>query len=217
MLRRSLALRASAAFSSSSFDPYAVLGLPQTADQAQIKAKYHALAMQFHPDRTGGSDVRFKEISKAYEMLRSGTYTPDSARAQQSAREGAWARQEAYTRHQSAESQYARQRAYDSQSGFRVDDEFLYNRARAARRQQTPFRRPQFRPSAGFYTYAPPESFLWFLLKLFVQFYILFLLFSLIFRVPLMRQDPMYGRYARVDRVRTRGDEESGDDYLHHP
>ena len=54
-------------------DFYAVLGVPRDASEADIKKAYRKLAMEFHPDRTGGdkaSEERFKEVTEAYEVLR---------------------------------------------------------------------------------------------------------------------------------------------------
>jgi len=54
-------------------DPYTTLGVPRTADAAEIKAAYRKLALQYHPDRNAGSreaEERFKEISEAYATLR---------------------------------------------------------------------------------------------------------------------------------------------------
>jgi DnaJ-class molecular chaperone len=53
-------------------DPYAVLNVPRTADQARIKGAYRQLAKSLHPDRNPGDAVaerRFKEISQAYRLL----------------------------------------------------------------------------------------------------------------------------------------------------
>ena len=54
-------------------DFYATLGVPRDAAEADIKRAYRKLAMEHHPDRTGGdkaSEERFKEITEAYEVLR---------------------------------------------------------------------------------------------------------------------------------------------------
>jgi molecular chaperone DnaJ len=54
-------------------DYYQVLGVARGADGTEIKAAYRKLAMQFHPDRNPGdaeAEVKFKEISAAYEVLK---------------------------------------------------------------------------------------------------------------------------------------------------
>ena len=50
-------------------DPYITLGLEQSATDDDIKKAYRKLAMEHHPDRTGGDDSRFKEIAEAYDIL----------------------------------------------------------------------------------------------------------------------------------------------------
>lgn len=52
-------------------DLYAALGVPKTADQAQIKKAFRSLAQKFHPDRNKepSAEQRFKEISAAHEVL----------------------------------------------------------------------------------------------------------------------------------------------------
>lgn len=51
-------------------DYYAVLGVPRTATEAEIKKAYRKMARELHPD-TGGPEVgdRFKDVSAAYEVL----------------------------------------------------------------------------------------------------------------------------------------------------
>ena len=54
-------------------DFYAVLGVPRTASDDDIKKSYRKLAMQYHPDRNGGSkeaEEKFKEVTEAYDVLR---------------------------------------------------------------------------------------------------------------------------------------------------
>lgn len=50
-------------------DYYDILGVPRGASQEDIKRAYHILAHQFHPDKNGGNDKRFKEINEAYRVL----------------------------------------------------------------------------------------------------------------------------------------------------
>tara|TARA_Y100000296_G_C5136640_1_gene238577 strand:- start:6 stop:605 length:600 start_codon:yes stop_codon:yes gene_type:complete len=50
-------------------DPYKVLGLSRNASEDEIKKAYHALAMKYHPDKKGGDEERFKQISEAYSIL----------------------------------------------------------------------------------------------------------------------------------------------------
>jgi molecular chaperone DnaJ len=54
-------------------DFYTTLGVPKTAAEDEIKQAYRKLAMQFHPDRNGGSkdaEEKFKAITEAYDVLR---------------------------------------------------------------------------------------------------------------------------------------------------
>jgi curved DNA-binding protein CbpA len=55
-------------------DHYAVLGVPRTATDAEIKAAFRKLARQLHPDTQHGSpepadERRFKRVARAYETL----------------------------------------------------------------------------------------------------------------------------------------------------
>ena len=51
-------------------DYYKTLGVNKAASQDDIKRAYRKLAMQNHPDRTGGDDTKFKEINEAYDTLK---------------------------------------------------------------------------------------------------------------------------------------------------
>lgn len=50
-------------------DLYEVLGVPRDASDRTIKKEYRRLAKAYHPDKNGGSEEKFKKISRAYEVL----------------------------------------------------------------------------------------------------------------------------------------------------
>lgn len=56
------------------FNPYAVLGIEQTADAAQIKAAFRRRAKETHPDK-GGDPAEFANVNRAHDIL-----TDDAAR-----------------------------------------------------------------------------------------------------------------------------------------
>src|ERR1700683_3174775 len=54
---------------------YETLEVERTADEPRLKAAFRKLAMKWHPDKNPGdasSEVRFKEINEAYEVLKDG-------------------------------------------------------------------------------------------------------------------------------------------------
>lgn len=55
----------------SSSDYYQMLGVTKSSSQDEIKKAYRKLALQYHPDRnkTKEGEEKFKEITKAYEVL----------------------------------------------------------------------------------------------------------------------------------------------------
>jgi molecular chaperone DnaJ len=54
-------------------DYYEILGVDRGADADAIKRAYRKLALQYHPDRNGGSaeaEEQFKELTEAYDVLK---------------------------------------------------------------------------------------------------------------------------------------------------
>jgi len=51
-------------------DYYSILGVAKNASDKELKSAYKKLSMQHHPDRTGGSDEKFKQVNEAYSTLK---------------------------------------------------------------------------------------------------------------------------------------------------
>src|SRR5215468_2689325 len=54
---------------------YETLEVERNADDSKLKTAFRKLAMKWHPDRNPGdaeSELRFKEINEAYEVLKDG-------------------------------------------------------------------------------------------------------------------------------------------------
>lgn len=50
-------------------DYYEILGVGKSASQEEIKKAFRKLAHQYHPDKAGGNEAKFKEINEAYQVL----------------------------------------------------------------------------------------------------------------------------------------------------
>lgn len=50
-------------------DYYKILGIAQDANQTDIKKAFRRLAHQYHPDKKGGDEKKFKELNEAYQAL----------------------------------------------------------------------------------------------------------------------------------------------------
>ncbi len=50
-------------------DYYNVLGVERKADKEEIKKAFRKMAHKYHPDKGGGDDSKFKEVTEAYSVL----------------------------------------------------------------------------------------------------------------------------------------------------
>lgn len=50
-------------------DYYSILGLQKGASKEDVKKAFRKLAHQYHPDKQGGNEAKFKEINEAYQIL----------------------------------------------------------------------------------------------------------------------------------------------------
>ncbi len=48
---------------------YDILGVAKNANEEQIKSAFRKLAHKYHPDKKGGDEKKFKEVSEAYAVL----------------------------------------------------------------------------------------------------------------------------------------------------
>ena len=50
-------------------DYYKILGVEKTASAEDIKKAFRKLAHQYHPDKKGGDEAKFKEVNEAYQVV----------------------------------------------------------------------------------------------------------------------------------------------------
>jgi len=50
-------------------DYYQILGIDRKANKEDIKKAFRTLAHKYHPDKKGGDEAKFKEVSEAYSVL----------------------------------------------------------------------------------------------------------------------------------------------------
>jgi curved DNA-binding protein len=53
-------------------NPYSVLGVSPNANEDEIKKAYRRLAKEYHPDKPGGNETKFKQINEAYDTIKNG-------------------------------------------------------------------------------------------------------------------------------------------------
>lgn len=51
-------------------DYYEVLGVSKSASADEIKKAFRRKAIEYHPDKQGGDEAKFKEVNEAYEVLK---------------------------------------------------------------------------------------------------------------------------------------------------
>ena len=50
-------------------DYYKILGVDKSASEEEIRRAFQKLAHQYHPDKPGGNEAKFKEINEAYQVV----------------------------------------------------------------------------------------------------------------------------------------------------
>src|SRR3989338_7865462 len=50
-------------------DYYKILGIDKSASEDEIKKAFRKLAHQYHPDKKGGDEAKFKEVNEAYQVV----------------------------------------------------------------------------------------------------------------------------------------------------
>ncbi|MDO8183892.1 MAG: DnaJ domain-containing protein, partial [bacterium] len=50
-------------------DYYQILGVDKKASKEEVKKAFRKLAHQYHPDKKGGDEAKFKEVNEAYQVL----------------------------------------------------------------------------------------------------------------------------------------------------
>ena len=50
-------------------DYYEILGLPKGSSKDEVKKAFRKLASKYHPDKQGGDEEKYKEVTEAYAVL----------------------------------------------------------------------------------------------------------------------------------------------------
>ena len=131
-------------------DPYEVLGLDADATSDEIKAAYRRLAMKHHPDKNPGdkaSEWIFREVNRAYEILRDIGRGHRSSGRHEARREGqGYERAEREGEESDAPAREQARRERQAQEDFRRAEQFVKESERRwARAEQERQRRETLR------------------------------------------------------------------------
>ncbi len=138
-------------------DYYAILGVPQDADQQTIKRAYREMARQYHPDRNPGfadqANVKTSEINEAYATLSN----PDKRRRYDFER----AQQQGWKQNQYAEQEASQRAEWEAEAKRKqhAEEEACRHAEQEARRRAEEESKPRFEDHYPHLKHDPQSSF----------------------------------------------------------